>query len=181
MDEMTVTFIREGMPRKLMKQFEEEGFTVRRHEPGIYHLTKTGHVDMQIVVVRQLGKEYKWITKLTDRLEREDMVNLVGEIGKLEDEQDKTNAESVFDLMTRLNKNKEWMKEEMAMGAFRDLFKEEFEKRDHMIEELNERLQNQSEQLQSQSEQLQSKEEENSRLKEENALLRKQLNKIAML
>ncbi|MBR1866123.1 MAG: hypothetical protein IJ801_06420, partial [Lachnospiraceae bacterium] len=146
-------------------------------------------------VLRQLGAEYQWITKLNDRVEREDMQSLMNEIQYLEDMEDRLNAESVLDVITRLNQNKEWMKEDSGMGEFRELFREEFENRDHKIADLSEQvltqseqLQNQSTQLQNQSEQLQNtekqlrtKDEENSRLKEEIAELKKQLNRIAML
>ena len=202
MDEVSISFVRDGMPQKLMEQFREEDFTIREYEPGIYHVTKTGHVDMQIIVLRQLGAEYKWITKLNDRVEREDMQSLMDEICHLEDMEDRLNAESVLDVVTRLNQNKEWMKEDSGMGEFRELFREEFEKRDHKIAEQNEQLaekneqlaeQNEqlaeqhekitelSEQVLNQNEQLQTKDEENSRLREEIAELKKQLNRIAML
>ena len=202
MDEVSISFVRDGMPQKLMEQFREEDFTIREYEPGIYHVTKTGHVDMQIIVLRQLGAEYKWITKLNDRVEREDMQSLMNEIQYLEDMEDRLNAESVLDVITRLNQNKEWMKEDSGMGEFRELFREEFENRDHKIADLSEQVLTQSEQLQNQSEQLQNqstqlqnqseqlqntekqlrtKDEENSRLKEEIAELKKQLNRIAML
>ena len=107
-------------------------------------------------------------------------------------ERELLNAESVFDLMTRLNKNKDWMKEVNGMGAFRDLFKEDFEKKDQEIEKLNKQLQSKDEQLQSKDEQLQSKDEQllnekekNTKLQQEIDQLKKQMkeqmNKIAML
>ena len=79
-------------------------------------------------------------------------------------------------LVSRLNRNKEWMKEMKSMGAFRDLFKEEFEEKDKKIQDL-------SEQLQSKDEQLQRKDKEVKSLKEEIEHLKEQMrnNKIAML
>ncbi|MBR1693576.1 MAG: hypothetical protein IJ711_12510, partial [Lachnospiraceae bacterium] len=85
------------------------------------------------------------------------------------------------DLITRLNENKEWMEEMRHMGAFRDLFKEEFEQKDQRIAELSEQLQSKDEQLQSKDEQLMKKDEENSNLRKEIAQLKKQLgNRVAM-
>ena len=150
---------------------------------------------MQIIVTRVLDRKYKWITKLNDRVEREDLREMMAEVDLLEDEQDLLNAESVFDLMTKLNQNKEWVKEMIGMGAFRDLFKEEFEKKDKEIQDLSIQLQNKDEQLQSKDEQLQSKDkqlknqseqlktekEENTKLRKEIEELKKQLGKIAVL
>ena len=178
LEEVTLTFIRQAKPVKLMKRFVEWGFSITEYEPGIYHVKKNGHMDMQIIVTGALAKKYKWITKLTDRV---DLNDLLDEIEKLTDERDLLNAEAVFDLMARLNENKEWMKEVIGVGAFRDLFKEEFEKKDREIQNLSEQLQSKEEQLQNQSEQLQSKEKEVTILKEEVEKLKKQLGRIAML
>ena len=180
-DEVTLTFIRERKPVKLIKNFKEMGFRITEYESGIYHIKKQDHVDMQIIVTGMLGKKYKWITKLSARLKKEDIEELGKETGRLEDERDKTNARSVFDLITRLNENKEWMEEMRHMGAFRDLFKEEFEQKDQRIAELSEQLQSKDEQLQSKDEQLMKKDEENSNLRKEIAQLKKQLgNRVAM-
>lgn len=192
MDEVTITFVRQAKPVKLMKQMRSWDFDITEYEPGIYHVRKTGHADMQIIVTRLLGKQYKWISKLSDRVELEDVKDMINDIHSLTNERELLNAEAVFDLMTRLNKNKGWMKEVNGMGAFRDLFKEDFEQRDRKIAELSEQLQskdeqlqNQSKQLQNQSEQLQNEKEKNTRLQQEIEQLKKQMkeqmNKIAML
>lgn len=160
MDDVTITFVRQAKHVKLMKQLREWGFDIGEYEPGIYHVRKTDHADMQIIVTRLLGKQYKWISKLTDQVELEDVKNMIDDIHSLDNERELLNAESVFDLMTRLNRNKDWMKEVNGMGAFRDLFKEDFEQRDRKIAELSKQLQSKDEQLQTQSEQLQSKDEQ---------------------
>ena len=49
-------------------------------------MKKNGHMDMQIIVTGALAKKYKWITKLTDRVERVDLNDLLDEIEKLTDE-----------------------------------------------------------------------------------------------
>ena len=160
MDDVTITFVRQAKPVKLMKQLREWGFDIGEYEPGIYHVRKTDHADMQIIVTRLLGKQYKWISKLTDQVELEDVKNMIDDIHSLDNERELLNAESVFDLMTRLNRNKDWMKEVNGMGAFRDLFKEDFEQRDRKIAELSKQLQSKDEQLQTQSEHLQCKDEQ---------------------
>ena len=192
LSEITVTFIRQSKPVKLLKKFSEWGFEIIDYEPGIFYVRKLGHVDIQIIVIGSLDKKYRWITKLTDKVELDDVKDLLSEIEKLQDERDYLNAEAVLDMMTKLNGNKKWIKEMYSMGAFKDLFKEDFEKKDREIAELSEQLQSKDEQLQSKDEQLQSKDEqlqneknENTELRKEIAQLKKQLteqvNKIAML
>ena len=180
LDEITLTFIRQAKSVRLMKHFTEWGFEITEYEPGIYHVKKSGHMDMQIIVTRLLDKKYKWIKKLTNQVELDDIKSMIEEIETLTNERDLLNAEAVFDLMAKLNRNKEWMKEVNGMGAFRDLFKEDFEQRDRKIAEQNEKISELNEQLQSKDEQIQSKDEEVSRLKAELDQLKKQLGKIAM-
>ena len=145
---------------------------------------------------------------MTDKLTSEDVGRIAKEADSVTDEQGKQRVRSILDLISLLNRNKKWMKEMMGMGAFLDLFKEEFEEKDRQIKSLSEQLQNQSEQLQNQSEQLQNQseqlqdkdeqlqtkdeqlqsnerelkeeKEENSRLRKEIEELKKQI-KIAML
>ena len=154
---------------------------------------------MQILVTREMSWEYTWLKVLTDRLTKEDAEHLVHEASKVKDEQEKIRVRSILDLVSILNKEKEWMKRWNGMGAFRDLFKEEFEEKDQKIQQLSEQLQNQSEQLQSKDKQLQdqstqlqnqdkqlkTEKAENTRLRQEIDQLKKQLqeqmNKIAML
>ena len=199
MDEVTLSFVREGKPIVLMNHLRNEGFEITEYEAGIYHVRKKGHIDMQILVTREMSWEYTWLKVLTDRLTKEDAEHLVHEASKVKDELEKIRVRSILDLVSILNKEKEWMKRWNGMGAFRDLFKEEFEEKDQKIQQLSEQLQNQSEQLQSKDKQLQdqstqlqnqdkqlkTEKAENTRLRQEIDQLKKQLqeqmNKIAML
>ena len=51
-DDVTVSFVREGMPQKLMHYFEENCFDIVCYGKGIFHVRKEGHVDMQVIVTR---------------------------------------------------------------------------------------------------------------------------------
>ena len=123
--ELTLSFLREGKPEDLLEWFEEKGFVISEYEPGIYHILKKGHMDMQVVVSRELNKdEYHWITKLTDRVERDDLKKLQEDLKELKEQKDEKNllnAESVYDLMCSLNADKEWMKEEEETRMRREL------------------------------------------------------------
>ena len=183
MEDITVSFVREGKPHKLMSYFKNNGYQITEYEKGIYHIIRKNHVDMQIIVTRELDDKYIWLRALSDKLTLDDAVKLAIDAGKEHDSEGRQRVRSILDLVSRLNRNKEWMKEMKSMGAFRDLFKEEFEEKDKKIQALSEQLQSKDEQLQSQNEQLQSKDKEVKSLKEEIEHLKEQMrnNKIAML
>ena len=160
MEDITVSFVREGKPHKLMSYFKKNGHQVTEYEKGIYHIIKKDHVDMQIIVTGELDDKYIWLRALSDKLTLDDAVKLAIDAGKEHDSEGRQRVRSILDLVSRLNRNKEWMKEMKSMGAFRDLFKEEFEEKDKKIQDLSEQLQSQNEQLKSKDEQLQSKDEQ---------------------
>ncbi len=167
-EEITVTFLRETYPRKLMEYFKNNAFIVKEFKPGIYHIKKSEHVDMQIIVTGRLGNSFAWINKITKKLTREDVIKFQEELYNLHEEIDLINAESVIDLTISLNKDKNFIKEMIGMGALRDLFKEEFDEKDKKIQDLNDALQSKDEQI--------------DKLLKENELLKKiNGNKIAML
>ena len=159
-DEITLSFVREGKPVLLMEYLSEQGYVLEESEHGIYFVRKPGYVDIQILVTSELDWKYAWLKALTDKLTSEDVRRIADETDSVTDEQGRRRVRSILDLISLLNRNKDWMKEMMGMGAFLDLFKEEFEEKDRQIKSLSEQLQNQSEQLQNQSEQLQSKDEQ---------------------
>ena len=172
-EDITISFVRDGKPYKLMSQLEEQGFTISEVEAGIYHVRKTGHIDMQIVVTRSVcDQQYIWLKALSDKITKQD-VKKMSDYAIVEHEpQRRIMIEAVLNFVLQLNRDKKWIKEDMNfMGALRDLFKEEFEERDNKIAELNEKLQSKDEQLQS----------KNREIEELKRQLREQMNKIAVL
>ena len=158
--------------------------------------TKPNKIDFLVInvsdnvrVKSRLRSPYVWINKITSRLKPEDILQMQKEIAGLSDEIDLVNAESVVDMSISLNKDKEYLKEMMGMGALRDMFKEEFEERDRKISDLSEQLESKDKQLQTKDKQLQTKDEQLQTEHEENVKLRKEIeelkklvgNKIAML
>ena len=122
-----------------------------------------------------MGNDYLWLKALSDNMTLEDAIRLVQAAEKETDIEGRKRIESILNLTSRLNANKDWMKEGKDMQAFRYLFEDEFKEKDKKIEDLSEQLQNQSEQLQSKDKEVKSLKEEIEHLKE----LLKQ-NKIAM-
>ena len=190
-EDVSISFLREGYPRKLMKWFEIEGFDITAYEDGIYYVRKYGHVDMQVIVTSRLSKSYAWVTKISSKLEKEDFIKMCDEFRVLDDDKDCLNAESVMDLSVRLNKDKEDMKEVIGMGVIKEMFdenrktinelKNQLQNKDQQLQNKDEKLQNKDEQLQNKDEQLQKEIDENTKLRKEIEDLKKLVgNKIAM-
>ena len=81
-DDITISFVREVKPEKLLSYFKQQEFNVTEYEKGIYHIRKNGHVDMQVVVTRQIGEQYIWLKALSDKLTLEDAIKLADEAAK---------------------------------------------------------------------------------------------------
>lgn len=113
---------------------------------------------------------------------KDDILQMQDKILELHDEIDLINAESVMDLSIILNKDKEFVKEMIGIGALRDMFKEEFKEE---IEEKDRKINDLSEQLKTEQEEnvkLRKELEENAKIKKELEDLKRMVgNKIAML
>lgn len=83
--EVTLSFIREGKPHKLIACLAGEGFDVELYESGIYHVKKTGFSTMQIIVAKELKDEYIWLKALTRNLTKENAEKLANEAKKRKD------------------------------------------------------------------------------------------------
>ncbi len=184
--DVTLTFIRKRKPVILMRELKASGFEILEYKSGIYHVIKENGIDIQIVVTRELGEAYHWVTMLTDEVEYEDMERILKDIEGLTDVRDLLNAEAVIDLVIKLNQDKDWVRRIRGMGALRDLFKDEFDEKDREIEkkteenkELSEQLQTQNEQMQIQRRQLKLEQEKNTRLQQEVDELKHQLRELA--
>jgi uncharacterized coiled-coil protein SlyX len=178
--EFTITFVREGVPLKLMKEFRKRGYEIARYADGIYHVKKDGHIDMQIITTRWLEPKYDWIRLLTDKVTEEEIKRLSKKAAALKDEKERMLARSVFDLIKRLNEKQDWFKEVGSMAGIRDLFQAEFDEKDRVIAEQGETITELNEQLHTKEEQLNSKDAENSRLKEELKKLKEMMGMTAV-
>ncbi|MBO6207553.1 MAG: hypothetical protein J6O73_11500 [Lachnospiraceae bacterium] len=108
----------------------------------------------------------------------EDVRKLSDTLKDLHSSRDLQNAEAVYELMFRLNKDKKWSREERnTMGYLRDLFKEEFEMRDKKIEQQSEQLEQKDVQLEQKDAQLEQKDAKIIDLQARIAELEAELNK----
>ncbi len=66
-DAFTVTVVSTGYPRKLFGQLKRDGIEYTVRDSGIYVLDDMIPFKTQIIVVRELPKEYPWLRKLTKK------------------------------------------------------------------------------------------------------------------
>ena len=119
-----------------------------------------------------------WLTKLTQRIERTDLISMGDDIRKLRDPEELIKAEAVYDLMYRMNKDNPVFKEESVMSGIRDLFAEEFKMHEEKEKDLEKKLaKSEKERAKSEKERAKSEKElarERKRIKELEALLASQ-------
>ena len=127
---ITITFIRERKPVKLIKELEQEGLSVDKKSAGIYQINFPILGGIYILVTRELDKhEHIWLTSLSDHMCEEDARALLKEVRNLTQKDDKEYADAV--LQIAMEKNKELFdreKEDADMcEAFWELFQPEIE------------------------------------------------------
>jgi len=125
-DEITLTFVCKGYPRKLIQHLTEvRGFEVELFEAGIYYI-KGDVFPIQLIVTSRLSKEENfWLKNLTDDLPDRAAVE---ELAKEYHEYRKnTLYRSVMNVIIRANE--ELFKEESDVcEAIIDLFRDEYDK-----------------------------------------------------
>ncbi|MBO5629888.1 MAG: hypothetical protein J5965_12530 [Aeriscardovia sp.] len=132
--EITLSFMRDTKPVKLLKWFDEHAFTTDNYQPGIYHIKRSRHCNMQIIVTSEVDAyTYQWVTMLSPKANEEALKTVGISLKNMDDTRDLQNAETVFDLFFSICSNEQLIKEKKTMGITRDMFKEEFESRDRTI------------------------------------------------
>lgn len=104
-DEITITLVSRGHPRKLIRHLQEFwGCRVKLYDRGIYYVSGI-KIPMQIIVTEQLSKEKNlWLRSLTDRMkDATDMKQLLNEY---REKQGNPLYESVMQLIVRANEEK---------------------------------------------------------------------------
>ena len=130
-DDITITLVREGMPRELVKWFKNNNCNVTEKYPGIYYVTgKKALFSTQLIVSSKLNtSEHQWLKALTSNMDENVGERLVFSAELLSEKDDKENADSVLQLALAENKALfEKMKEVHGMcEALKDLMKPELE------------------------------------------------------
>lgn len=105
-DDITLTLVREGMPRELFKWFESNNCKIDEKYPGIYYVTGEKILfTTQIIVSSRLNvEEHQWLRALTSKMNEATGERLVLSAKGLSEKDDKDNADSVLQLALAENK-----------------------------------------------------------------------------
>lgn len=128
--DMTITFIREGKPKKLISQLDSIGMNVRKTQRGVYIVENRMFGKIQIIVTKELNTdECLWITSLTKTLSESHAKKIIAASKGISE---KDEMEYVSALMEVVVKENEKMFHEMKgvdnmCNALRELMQPEFE------------------------------------------------------
>lgn len=125
-NEITLTFVCKGYPRKLVQHLiQERGFGMEEFDKGIYYIM--GDIfPIQLIVTSRLSKENNfWLKNLTDDLSDADAVKELAK--EYQGHRENTLYRSVMNVIIKANE--ELFKEESGVcEAIIDLFRDEYDK-----------------------------------------------------
>ena len=131
-EELTLSFVRSRVPKKLLKQLKDYGFIVENPIPGIYYIhTETfQETHIQIIATSRLqDSDHLWLTSLTSDLTPERAVRLAEAISQLDEKDDREWADSV--LHVAISENRHLFEKIMEVPdmceALRQLFQPEID------------------------------------------------------
>lgn len=105
LEDVTLTFVRERKPIKLLKKLEKEKFHIEEKWPGIYYVIKEGYIRIQIVVSKKLSwKSHVWLNSLSENVSVQQAIRLIDTTEQLEKLDEKNYAESLWDVVETVNK-----------------------------------------------------------------------------
>lgn len=131
MNDMTVSLVREGYPKKLFSDLKDMGFCVRKAADGIYRIGNVMGVEIQIIVSKELNEQnHIWLRALTQNLSKQEAEKLIRDSGNLSQKDEKDLASSVMQVAIKENKTVFLgVKEASKMcEALRELMKPEMDK-----------------------------------------------------
>ena len=104
-DDVTVSIMREARPDGLFQYLKEHGCLMSNPYKGIYYIEEKVLFPTQIVVTRELDEgSHIWLKALSERLEKEDIRNLLEGVNRLTEKIDKELADSVLEVSIGANK-----------------------------------------------------------------------------
>lgn len=139
LEDITITLVREGKPRELLKWFVKNDYEVHEKYKGIYYVEKEGCFPIQVIVSGKLSAEnQKWLTLLSRNLKRKDAERIVIQTEKLIQQDEKLYADSVLRVAVEENKavfHKIRGESECMFDALRELMKEDLDEAARLGEE----------------------------------------------
>ena len=104
-EDVTVSLVREVKPEGLFQYFAEHHYSVSNPYCGIYYIAGEVLFPTQIVVTKELEwASHIWLGALSDRLEKQNVVELLENINQLSGKTDRELADSVLQVSVEANK-----------------------------------------------------------------------------
>lgn len=104
-EDVTVSLVRKAKPYGLFRYFKEHDYLITNPYRGIYYIEGKVLFPTQVVVTKELNPiEHIWLSSLSDQLEKQSLLELLEEIGKLHGKADKEFAQSVLEVGFGANK-----------------------------------------------------------------------------
>ena len=136
LDELSVTLIRDRMPRNMFKEIERLGGKVVRKHKGVYHIKKMSPIPTQFIMTRELKPKYRSLRGLTSRATKNDITALANLASAIKDKPMMKNMNALLQVCIEANKEvaDEALKNAMQGGkkkmceALRPYFQEELDK-----------------------------------------------------
>lgn len=103
-EDITVSIVREGKPKGLLRYLKNHNIRVTNPYPGIYYVIDRFHFPTQIIVTRELKKEnHAWLKALSDKMDKQSMQEFLEKIRSLSGKADQELADAVLEVSTRAN------------------------------------------------------------------------------
>ncbi len=103
-DDITISIIRDIKPEGLFRYFKERDIRVTNPYEGIYYVLDAVLFQTQIIVGGELRqKEHTWIKALSDRIQKQEMRELLERVHSLKQKFDRELADSVLEVSIEAN------------------------------------------------------------------------------
>lgn len=104
-DDITVSLVRDAKPVELFRYFEKHQYTITMPYCGVYYIGGMVLFPTQIIVTKELERNaHIWLKALSDRIEKQDMEELLKRISRLTEQGDRELADSVLEVSARVNR-----------------------------------------------------------------------------
>ena len=105
-EDISVSLVRESKPAGLLRYFEEHGYKLSNPYNGIYYINSKVLFPTQIIVTRELDREtHIWLRALSEKLEKQDIRELLEHIKYITRKQDREFADSVLEVSIASNEH----------------------------------------------------------------------------
>lgn len=104
-DDITVSLVRDAKPVELFRYFEKHRYTITTPYRGVYYIEGMVLFPTQIIVTKELERDaHIWLKVLSDRIEKQDMEELLKRISRLTEQGDRELADSVLEVSAQVNR-----------------------------------------------------------------------------